>query len=97
MGIDRFPKNSSKELDPTPLESGGRTLAGVRPPAPVPSGVLPKAFRADLADGRELGPDVTAVYAGESARAIDAAYLFDRIDQAWSVPCADDDFSCLAC
>lgn len=66
--------------------------------------VLPTATQADRADqetfvfdaDRELGLDVTAVHAGESAHVIDTADLFDRIDQAWSVPCADDDISCLA-
>ncbi|WP_327110116.1 hypothetical protein OHB12_20055 [Nocardia sp. NBC_01730] len=66
--------------------------------------VLPTASQADRADqetfvfdaDRDLGLDVTAVHAGESAHSIDTTDLPDRIDQAWSVPCADDDFSCLA-
>ncbi|MFE7720791.1 hypothetical protein ACFU44_17305 [Nocardia rhizosphaerihabitans] len=65
---------------------------------------LPNATQADRADqetfvfdaDRDLGLDVTAVHAGESAHAVDTADLSDRIDQAWSVPCADDDISCLA-
>ncbi|MEV0078270.1 hypothetical protein AB0H58_17845 [Nocardia neocaledoniensis] len=66
--------------------------------------VLPTATQADRADqetfvfdaDRESGLDVAAVRAGESAHGIAAADLSDRIDQAWSVPCADDDLSCLA-
>lgn len=66
--------------------------------------VLPTASQADRADqetfvfdaDHELGLDVTAVHAGESEHSIDSADLSDRIDQAWSVPCADDDLSCLA-
>ncbi|MBW0269809.1 hypothetical protein ATM97_01405 [Nocardia sp. MH4] len=64
--------------------------------------VLPTATQADRADqetfvctaDRDLGLDVTAVRVGEHA--VDTADLSDRIDQAWSVPCVDDDFSCFA-
>ncbi|MEV6062951.1 hypothetical protein [Nocardia asteroides] len=67
--------------------------------------VLPTASSADRADqqifvsdaDRELGLDAAAVHAGASEPSIDPADLSDRIDQAWSVPCADDDLSCLAC
>lgn len=64
--------------------------------------VLPTASQADRADqetfvsesDRELGLDVAAVHADRYG--LDTADLPDRIDQAWSVPSADDDFSCLA-
>lgn len=66
--------------------------------------VLPTASQADRIDqeifvfdaDRELGLDVTAVEAGELEHGLDTADPADRIDQAWSVPCADDDFFCLA-
>ena len=66
--------------------------------------VLPTASQADRADqeafvfddDREVGLDVTAVLADACEHSIDTADLSDRIDQAWSVPCADDDISCLA-
>ncbi|MEV0333361.1 hypothetical protein [Nocardia sp. NPDC050717] len=65
---------------------------------------LPTAAQADRAGqetfvfdaDRESGLDVTAVHDGESAHGLAAADVSDRIDQAWSVPCADDDLSCLA-
>ncbi|GGN98256.1 hypothetical protein [Nocardia rhizosphaerihabitans] len=68
--------------------------------------VLPTAAEADRAEqetfvfdsDRDLGLNVTAVHADESEHGIDTADLADRIDQAWSVPYADDDddLSCLA-
>ncbi|MFE7718263.1 hypothetical protein ACFU44_04405 [Nocardia rhizosphaerihabitans] len=65
--------------------------------------VLPTASEADRADqetfvfdtDRDLGLDITAVRAEEFEHGIDTA---DRIDQAWSIPYADDDddLACLA-
>ncbi|WP_194829946.1 hypothetical protein [Nocardia sp. XZ_19_231] len=63
--------------------------------------VLPSGSEADrveqetfvLDSDRESGLDVTAV-PQEAERGAD---LTDCIDQAWSVPDADDDLSCLAC
>ncbi|MFC9876249.1 hypothetical protein [Nocardia salmonicida] len=65
---------------------------------------FPTTSQADRADqeafvfdaDREVGLDFTAVLADASEHSIDTAELSDRIDQAWSVPCADDDISCLA-
>ncbi|WP_189027890.1 hypothetical protein [Nocardia rhizosphaerihabitans] len=66
------------------------------------TGSCPAASQADRADretfvfaaDRELG---LAVHAVESEHGIDTADLSDRIDQAWSIPCAYDDLSRLAC
>ncbi|WKG07598.1 hypothetical protein QX204_21120 [Nocardia sp. PE-7] len=42
-------------------------------------------------------PTASAVYADESEHGADLADSADRIDQARSIPCADDDeLSCLA-
>lgn len=64
---------------------------------------LPTASEADRVDqetyvvdqDRESGLDIAAVLATKSERGIDTADLADRIDQAWSIPHADDDL-CLA-
>ncbi|KQY34809.1 hypothetical protein ASD42_32025 [Nocardia sp. Root136] len=67
-----------------------------------PMTVLPSGSEADRVEqetfvsdsDRESGPDVAAVHAQEPGRRADPT---DCIDQAWSVPDADDDLSCLAC